>query len=103
MISQTSKLPISVVVPVKNEERNMVACLESVAWADEIWLVDSHSTDRTCEIARQFGAQVVQFDYTGGFPKKKNWALEHLPFKHEWVLLLDADEEDPQEGVLDEG
>lgn len=92
MISQLIKLPISVVVPVKNEERNIAACLESVAWVDEIWLVDSHSTDRTCEIAEQFGARIVQFDYAGGFPKKKNWALEHLPFKHEWVLLLDADE-----------
>ena len=92
MISPLSKLQVSVVVPVKNEERNIAACLESVAWADEIWLVDSHSTDRTCELAEQFGAKIVQFDYTGGFPKKKNWALQTLPFKHEWVLLLDADE-----------
>lgn len=92
MNSHSNKLPVSVVIPVKNEERNIAACLESVVWADEIWLVDSHSTDRTCEIAEQFGAKIVQFDYTGGFPKKKNWTLEHLPFKHEWVLLLDADE-----------
>lgn len=92
MMIQSSKLPVSVIVPVKNEERNIAACLESVAWANEIWLVDSHSTDRTCEIAEQFGAKVVQFDYTGGFPKKKNWALQNLKFKHEWVLLLDADE-----------
>jgi glycosyltransferase involved in cell wall biosynthesis len=78
--------------PVKNEERNIAACLESVAWADEIWLVDSHSTDQTCEIAERMGANIVQFDYAGGFPKKKNWALQNLPFKHDWVLLLDADE-----------
>ena len=86
------KFPLSVIVPVKNEERNLAACLASVAWADEIWVVDSHSTDRTLEIAEQQGAQVVQFDYVGGFPKKKNWALETLPLRHEWVLLLDADE-----------
>lgn len=92
MIAQSNKLPVSVVVPVKNEERNITACLESVIWADEIWLVDSHSTDRTCEIAEQFGAKVTQFDYTSGFPKKKNWALQNLPFNHKWVLLLDADE-----------
>ena len=92
MTFQSSKLPVSVVVPVKNEERNIAACLESVTWADEIWLVDSHSTDRTCEIAEQFGAKVTQFDYTGGFPKKENLALQILAFKNEWVLLLDADE-----------
>ena len=86
------KFPVSVIVPAKNEERNIAACLESVAWADEIWLVDSHSTDRTCELARAHGAQVAQFDYAGGFPKKKNWALANLPLKHEWILLLDADE-----------
>jgi len=70
MTSALDKLPVSVIVPVKNEERNIAACLESVAWADEIWLVDSHSTDRTCEIARLYGALVAQFDYAGGFPKK---------------------------------
>jgi glycosyltransferase involved in cell wall biosynthesis len=86
------KLPISVIVPIKNEERNVAACLQSVAWADEIWVVDSHSTDRTCELAQQHGARIAQFDYAGGFPKKKNWALQNLPLKHEWVLLIDADE-----------
>ncbi len=92
MTAHQDKLPISVIVPVKNEERNIAACLESVAWADEIWLVDSRSADRTCEIAEGCGAKIIQFDYAGGFPKKKNWALQNLPLKHEWVLLLDADE-----------
>jgi len=88
----TGKLPISVVIPVKNEERNIAACLESVAWADEIWVVDSHSADGTRDVARRYTDKIAQFDYSGGFPKKKNWALRNLPFKHEWVLLLDADE-----------
>jgi len=92
MTIQPDKLPISVIVPIKNEERNVAACLQSVAWADEIWVVDSHSTDRTCELAQQHGARIAQFDYAGGFPKKKNWALQNLPLKHEWVLLIDADE-----------
>lgn len=92
MTTQPDKLPVSVIVPIKNEERNVAACLQSVAWADEVWVVDSHSTDRTCEIAEQFGARIAQFDYAGGFPKKKNWALENLPLKNEWVLLIDADE-----------
>ncbi|MEO6724170.1 MAG: glycosyltransferase family 2 protein, partial [Blastocatellia bacterium] len=91
-INKTGKLPVSVIVPAKNEERNIAACLASVEWADDIWLVDSHSTDRTCEIAQLHGAQVAQFDYAGGFPKKKNWALANLSLKHEWILLLDADE-----------
>jgi glycosyltransferase involved in cell wall biosynthesis len=86
------KFPLSVIVPVKNEERNLAVCLASVAWADEVWVADSRSTDRTVAIAEQYGARVAQFDYAGGFPKKKNWALEMLPLRHEWVLLLDADE-----------
>lgn len=86
------RFPLSVIIPVKNEEKNLAACLASVAWADDLWVVDSQSSDRTPELAAQFGAQVAQFTYGGGFPKKKNWALEQLPLRHEWVLLLDADE-----------
>jgi glycosyltransferase involved in cell wall biosynthesis len=85
-------VPISVIIPVKNEERNIAACLESVAWADEVWVVDSRSSDGTIAVARRYTDKVAQFDYAGGFPKKKNWALRNLPLKHEWVLLLDADE-----------
>jgi glycosyltransferase involved in cell wall biosynthesis len=55
-------------------------------------VVDSQSSDRTAQIAESLRAKVVQFKYKGGWPKKKNWALENLPFKSEWVLLLDADE-----------
>jgi glycosyltransferase involved in cell wall biosynthesis len=85
-------VPISVIIPVKNEERNIAACLESVAWADEVWVVDSRSSDGTIAVARRYTDKVAQFDYAGGFPKKKNWALRNLTLKHEWVLLLDADE-----------
>src|SRR5262249_46749472 len=92
MITRPDKLPISVIVPIKNEERNIAACLESVEWADEIWVVDSHSSDGALAIARRYTDKIAQFDYSGGFPKKKNWALQNLPLKHEWVLLLDADE-----------
>lgn len=92
MSEQPDKLRLSVIIPVKNEERNLAACLTSVAWADEVWVADSSSSDRTVEVAKEFGAQVAQFEYTGGFPKKKNWALDKLPLRNEWVLLLDADE-----------
>ena len=83
---------VSVVIPTKNEARNIERCLRSITWASEIYLIDSQSTDETCRIAAEYGAKVVQFDYQGGWPKKKNWALANLPFKNEWVLLLDADE-----------
>jgi len=109
MITRPDKLPISVIVPIKNEERNIAACLESVVWADEIWVVDSHSSDGALAVARRYTDKIAQFDYSGGFPKKKNWALQNLPLKHEWVLLLDADErvtpelENEIRGVLNSG
>lgn len=86
------KTPISVLIPAKNEAANLPRCLASVAWADEIWVVDSQSTDGTQALAEAAGASVAQFRYDGGWPKKKNWALESLPFRHEWVFILDADE-----------
>jgi glycosyltransferase involved in cell wall biosynthesis len=84
--------PVSIVIPTRNEAMNLERCLRSVAWASEKFVVDSHSTDATGHIAENFGASVVQFDYKGGWPKKKNWALANLPFRNKWVLLLDADE-----------
>ena len=83
---------VSVVIPTKNEARNIERCLRSITWASEIYLIDSQSTDETCRIAAEYGVKVVQFDYQGGWPKKKNWALANVPFENEWVLLLDADE-----------
>ncbi len=87
-----SPVPVSVLIPVKNEEANIGECIGSVLWAGEIVAVDSGSTDRTCEIARDLGAAVCQFRYVPGGPKKKNWALENIPFLHDWILILDADE-----------
>ena len=86
------RVPLSIIIPVKNEAGNLPRCLESVRWADEIWVVDSQSTDATAAVAAAAGARVVQFAFNGTWPKKKNWALENLPLGHEWVFLLDADE-----------
>ena len=91
------QIPVSILIPIKNEAANLPRCLAAVAWADEIIVVDSQSTDGSQAIAEAHGAQVVQFAFNGIWPKKKNWALEHLPFKHEWVFLLDADEVMPPE------
>jgi glycosyltransferase involved in cell wall biosynthesis len=90
--SRAVALPVSVIVPVRNEAHNLRRCLESLRAAGEVYVVDSQSTDGTAEIAREFGAQVIQFHYQGGWPKKRQWALDALPLGYEWVLLLDADE-----------
>jgi len=97
MKSSNSRVPVSVLVPIKNEAENLPRCLCSVSWADEIFVVDSQSTDGSAEIAQRHGAKVVQFEFNGTWPKKKNWALEHLPFKNNWVFILDADEVLPAE------
>ena len=86
------KAPVSVIVPVKNEAENLRRCLPALQWADEIFVVDSQSTDETEVVARASRARVVQFHYNGSYPKKKNWALDHLPLRNEWVLIVDADE-----------
>jgi glycosyltransferase involved in cell wall biosynthesis len=95
----SSRVPLSVIVPIRNEARNLARCLASVAWADEIFVVDSQSTDGSIEIAQNYGAQVVQFQFNGTWPKKKNWALENLPFRNDWIFVLDADEVLPPEAA----
>ena len=92
MTYSQQKIPVSVLIPAKNEELNLPACLESVAVADEIFVVDSQSEDRSIEICENFGAKVVQFHFNGSWPKKKNWSLENLPFRNDWVLIVDCDE-----------
>ena len=86
-----SKIPVSVLIPTKNEERNISECVKSVDWADEIFVLDSYSTDRTLEICKEMSVNVVQrvFD---DFATHKNWALQNLPFRNAWVLILDADD-----------
>lgn len=86
------KLPVSVIVATRNEEKNLPRCLEALRDAGEVYVIDSGSTDATPEIARSFGAKVVQFHYKGGWPKKRQWAMDTLPLNFDWILLLDADE-----------
>ena len=84
---------ISVIVTTYNEATNIVECLESVAWADEILLVDSFSTDRTVELATPFAVTILQREYFGS-AAQKNWSLDRV--RHEWVLIIDADERVPE-------
>src|SRR4051794_37134844 len=85
-------LPVSVIIPVRNESHNLSRCLESLRNVGEVYVVDSGSTDSTVEIARSHGAKVVQFHYRGGWPKKRQWAMNTLPLAYDWIILLDADE-----------
>lgn len=86
------KLPVTIAIPVKNEERNLPRCLDRLGRFAAIIVIDSASSDRTVEIAEQHGATVVQFAWTGSYPKKRNWLLDNHAIDTEWVLFLDADE-----------
>ena len=88
----TDKIPVSVIVMTLNEERNIVNCLKSLERFDEVFVVDSNSTDRTCEIASDMGAKPVNFTWNRQYPRKKQWSLDNLPFSHDWALYVDADE-----------
>lgn len=83
-------IQLSVIIITRNEERNIAGCLESVAFADEWIVVDSGSTDRTREIAEQFGAKVVTTSDWPGFGVQKGRALSLATGL--WVLSIDADE-----------
>ncbi|QVL33767.1 glycosyltransferase family 2 protein [Telmatocola sphagniphila] len=86
-------VPVSVLIPVKNEQSNIEECLRRLQWANQIVVVDSQSTDQTVALSEALGAEVYQFHYSAeGWPKKKNWALEQVSWRNEWVLILDADE-----------
>jgi len=85
-------LPLTAIVPTRNEERNLPRCLESLRGVGEVYVIDSQSTDATVQIAESYGAHVVQFHYQGGWPKKRQWAMDSLPISHDWIFLIDADE-----------
>lgn len=82
--------PVSAIITTYNEEHNIVDCIESLAWCDEIMVVDSYSTDRTVELIRGFPeVKLFQRVYHGS-AAQKNWAIEHA--SHGWILIFDADE-----------
>jgi glycosyltransferase involved in cell wall biosynthesis len=90
--TSAAKLPITVIVAARNEERNLPRCLETLREFAEVYVIDSQSRDATPEIARSYGAKIVPFRYEGGWPKKRQWAMETLPLAFDWILLVDADE-----------
>ncbi len=82
-------MSVSIIIITHNEEKNILACLESVKWADEIVVVDSFSTDNTKKLAEESGANVLQVEWQG-YGKQKNYALSCASMN--WILSLDADE-----------
>jgi len=90
--SKTLLSDVTVVIPVKNEATNLPVCLARLEGFGKIVVVDSASTDATCSIARDAGAEVLVFEWDGKFPKKRNWVLQTHEFTTNWVLFLDADE-----------
>lgn len=87
-------LDLTIAIPVKNEAHQIAACIKNIGsnFAKQIDIIDSFSNDNTVEIARELGANVLQIQWDGKYPKKRNWyLLNHTP-KTKWVLFLDADE-----------
>jgi glycosyltransferase involved in cell wall biosynthesis len=91
MTPDTSSAPLTVIVCTLNEVLNLPDCLSSVGWAEQVIVVDGGSADSTAAVAETLGAEVVRHDWAG-YSLQKNWALDTLPIRHEWVLFLDADE-----------
>jgi glycosyltransferase involved in cell wall biosynthesis len=89
-------MSISAMILTFNEEANLPRCLESLKWCDDIVVLDSYSNDLTERIAREAGARFHQHKFDS-FAVQRNYGLESLSYKHEWVLLIDADEEVPDE------
>lgn len=86
------KIPVTVIVSVKNEELNLPSCLSKLQRFNQLMVVDSCSTDATPQIAVKYGAELHKFEWNGKFPKKRNWTLQNLEITNDWVLFLDADE-----------
>ena len=84
-------MQFSILILTLNEEANIAACIDSVSWADDIVVLDSFSSDRTCEIAKEKGAKVYQRKFDN-FGSQRNYALDDIEFKHQWLFHLDADE-----------
>jgi glycosyltransferase involved in cell wall biosynthesis len=92
MENKMSLIPVSVIILTLNEEKNIEDCIGSVlGLADEIFVVDSFSTDGTLKAAEKYGVKVCQHAFEN-FAQQRNWAQDNLPLKNEWVFHIDADE-----------
>ena len=85
-------IPVSVIIVTKNESQNILNCLDQLHRFDDIWVVDSASRDGTADLAKTKTAQIVQYQWNGQYPKKRQWCLDNLSLKYDWVFFVDADE-----------
>ncbi len=87
-------LNLTIAIPVLNEEKNLPGCLDSIGkdFALKIVIIDSGSSDKTVEIAKEYRAEIINFKWNGKFPKKRNWFLRNRKIDTKWILFLDADE-----------
>lgn len=83
---------VSVIITTLNEEKRLSACLNALKDFDEIIVLDSNSSDGTAQIAKSFNTQFENFEWNGKYPKKRQWALDHLEIKNDFVFFVDADE-----------
>ena len=91
--SETQRAPVSVIILTLDEEANIRGCMESLAWAEDIVVVDSGSSDKTIVLARQARSDVRLFTHAfQNFGDQRNWALDNTQPRHEWILFMDADE-----------
>ncbi len=88
----TNKIPVSVVVVTFNEAQNLARCLCALEQFDEVLVIDSQSTDATAEIAKSFHVPCINFVWNKKYPKKRQWVLDNIPLKHDFVFFVDADE-----------
>jgi glycosyltransferase involved in cell wall biosynthesis len=91
-------VPISVLILTLDESINILNCFGSLKWCDDVVILDSGSHDTTCKLARDFGARVVERTFDN-YAAQRNFGLKEIPYKHPWVLMVDADEEVPQDLV----
>ena len=82
---------VTIVILTKNEEKDLSACLQAINWSDDIYVLDSGSTDKTVEIAQSHGANVIVNPFVS-FGQQRNFALDNISGKYDWILFLDADE-----------
>ena len=85
------KLPISVIILTYNEEKNIEACLQSViGLTNEIFIVDSYSIDKTIKLAKNFTDKIFEHPFEN-YSAQRNWALQNLSIRTDWILNIDAD------------
>lgn len=85
-------MSVSVLILTLNEEANLLRCLKAVNWSDDIVVFDSYSSDKTVQVAKEFGARVIQRKFDN-WSDHQNWAVKNIIFKNKWVYYTDADEQ----------